>query len=235
MGVNDSETVPSHIQKEVGSAYRVLNLGYIAGGANDFLEDVVGGRRLKDLNEQGGVAVYSYFSIHRERTFCIADCYREEWRRRIYLNNPAWNVNENYDITTTGTVLESRPAAENFVRQLFYNTEIGRLSQTFYSAELPKYKREYVKYLKALGKQWEKRNFKFVVYLVDTPQTPWTDNDLKILKESDINFIYFKRSPLFDQVAKAGVIPGDDHYNSAGNQFRALQIVEGLKQKGLLQ
>jgi len=236
MGVNDSETIPSQVQELVGHKYKVHNLGIIAGGANDFLEDVYTGRRIKDFNkEAGGVAVYSYFSIHRERTFCLADCYREEWRRRVYLNNPAWEISDNFSVSRTGTVVGVRSPLENFLRQMFYNTKVGLFSQIFYSAELPHYKKSYISYLKALEKQWAERGFKFVVFLLDTPDTPWTEEDIKILESNSINFIYFKRTELFSEVSEKGVIPGDDHFNSVGNRFRALQIVEGLKQKGLLQ
>jgi hypothetical protein len=233
MGVNDNETMASHMQTEAAGKYAVHNLGIIAGGANDFLDDVTTGNRIADLNsEKRGSAVYVYFSIHRERTFCLADCYRDEWRRRIYLNNSAWAISEDYEVSRTGTIIESRSVIENIFRRMFYSTEIGRLSQTFYSAELPKYKREYIKYLKALRRQWERRNFKFVVYLLDRPDTPWTDEDIGILKESGIDYIYFNRDTLFNRLSSEGVIPGDDHFNSAGNKLRALQIVEGLKQKG---
>jgi hypothetical protein len=235
MGVNDNETIPSHIKAELGPKYNIYNLGIIAGGANDFLEDVTGGRRIADLEQnKEGIAVYAYFPIHRERTFCLADCYRDEWRRRIYLNNPAWNIAEDFEVTRIGTVLESRSQTENILRKLFYNSEIGLLSQNFYSASLPFYKREYIKYLKALAKQWQKRNFKFVVYLLDTPDTFWADEDINILKQSGLDFIYFNRDQVFEMLSAGGIIPGDDHFTSAGNKLRAVQIIEGLKNKGYL-
>ncbi|AGH94397.1 hypothetical protein [Pseudobdellovibrio exovorus] len=223
-GVNDAYTMPTFMKHRYPE-YNVYNLGIPAGGLNDSLDDIVHKKRLEDINDQGGVVIYSFIYDHLERTFCSLNCYREERR--------SWALRKSdYDFDKEGKLVNlGRHDTSNPYKAFFYSILAKSAFLDFIGFEKSKKfgvedEKKFVRLLLELKKFYENQGYDFYFYPVGGARE-LTETLTQELRQHGVKLKIYDTSSIHEWKER-GVIAGDGHLNELGNYLLAAQIHQML-------
>lgn len=223
-GVNDAYTMPAFMKHRYPE-YNVYNLGIPAAGLNDALDDIIQKKRLEDINDQGGVVVYSFIYDHLERTFCSLNCYRDDRRN--------WTLRKSdYDFDKDGKLVNlGRHDTSNPYRAFFYSILAKSAFLDFIGFEKSKRfgvedEKKFVRLLVELKKFYEGQGYDFYFYPVGGAHELTTTLEQE-LRQQGIKFKVYDTASI-QEWRERGTIAGDGHLNELGNYLLASQIHQML-------
>jgi hypothetical protein len=195
---------------------------------NDILDDHLKVNRLTKLKLKKSYAIYSFYNVHLDRTFCLNECHQLD-----HDNNWVYQKT-NYDIAGTdlrdlGTFAQSR-RVENYLNSLFYKTEIWRLSKSIWSdSRSPESMKKFILMLKVLEKKLNQSNAELLVYLPEYGIDPTVRQFQLLLQKEGIKTLHIKPHQQDRELITKEIIIGDGHYNDFGSMVEATYIAELFK------
>lgn len=230
VGVNQGEDLASNLHQRMPK-YNIYNLGIPGAGMNQMLQDLQSYKRLEDLNNRGGVVIYSMIYPHLERTFCSMACHNETQNWMALQNKNMYDINESGELVSLGSY-------KKYNKTQYWLREILAKSATlqFIGYDSPKvyddfYINKYIQYLKYLQNFYKSKNLDFYLYI--PIQNKFFDKSfLAQLETNSIKSFSYDQSQVLKSFAGRLNIPGDGHFSKMGNDFQAALISNYLKSQG---
>lgn len=227
IGAADRETMPFFLQR-MNPEYNVYNMGIPGAGLNDLLDDMYAGRRLQDLNGNGGIVVYSFIYDHLERTFCSLDCFRKE-RKWWMLGKNNYTFTDAGELVNRGSYLETRPLSSGIYRLLARSEFLNFIGYDRPKIYGPDERGQFVRMLQVMRQYYNAQGYDFYVFPVRANHLT-AESLSEELKSGGIKSVVYDVHALGPWIER-GRIVGDGHFNELGNYIMASMIHQMLKEK----
>lgn len=227
LGVEDEHTIANYLQKKLPD-YTVFNFGIPGAGLNDILDDHLKVNRLAKLKLKKSYAIYSFYHVHLDRTFCLNECHQLDPDNNWVYQKTNYDI-AGSDLVDQGTFWQSR-RVENYLNSLFYKTEIWRLLKSIWSdSRSPESMKKFILMLKVLEKKLNQSNAELLVYLPEYGIDPTVRQFQLLLQKEGIKTLHIKPHQQDRELIAKEIIIGDGHYNDFGSMVEATYIEELFK------
>ena len=228
-GVGDGATVASYLQ-----SYRpqneIINLGIPTAGLNDMLDEFTKSDRTKGLLKEKGLAIYTYYGFHNERTFCLGSCY--EWPKSTYMLKKTDYEIVNGELKDRGSFEDAR-GAWNTLLSLIYRTYTGAaFMKAFYNPNSDNYREKFALLMKQLELKLAAMGIELLIYVPTGDIYTRNQAVIESFKKEGLKVMYLADNEWVNKMNSRATIPGDGHYSPAGNQAQAIYINDLLSARG---